>query len=101
VEAEVGAKVREVENSKSLHDRLYEQLKAKELELQFERASVAARYEVISPPKAFPLNRTRSTILRGALGAVVGIFLGLMLAALHWLTNYARERRQTLAASAR
>jgi hypothetical protein len=94
VEAELGAKIRDVENSKSLHDRLYEQLKAKELELQFERASVEARYEVMSAPEAYKINRQVATGIRVAAGAVLGIIIALFVAALHWVMNFARERAQ-------
>lgn len=94
VEAELGAKIRDVENSKSLHDRLYEQLKAKELELQFERASVEARYEVMSAPEAFKINRKVATGIRITAGAVLGVIIALFVAALHWVVNFARERAQ-------
>lgn len=92
VEAELGAKIRDVENSKSLHDRLYEQLKAKELELQFERASVEARYEVMSAPEAYPVNRKLSTGIRVAAGAVLGLIFALFVGAIHWLTTFVRAR---------
>ncbi len=93
VEAEVSDKMRKVEGSEALHNRLYEQLKAKELELEFERASVAARYDVIQPPRAFPLNPTFSTVLRAGVGGFVGIFAGIFLSLGLWLKDYAQRRR--------
>lgn len=93
VEAEISRKLREVANSKSLNDRLYEQLKAKELELEFERASVEARYEIMVPPHAYPLNYTRSTLIRAVAGAVAGIIFGFIFAGIHWLYSYARNRQ--------
>ncbi len=98
VEAELAAKVRQVENSKSLHDRLYEQLKAKELELQFERASVEARYEVMSAPEAFPVDRKRSAAMRAGAGGVLGLVLGFVAAVLHFVVSFVGERRKSLKA---
>jgi chromosome segregation ATPase len=99
VEVEMAQKFRQLHGSKKLHEELHSQLKAKELEYQFERASVAARYEVMKPPEAFDLNYTRSTIKRAVAGFVFGAMLGIGLALLHWLRVYARNRRERLAAA--
>lgn len=97
VEVEMAQQFRQLQGSKKLHEELHSQLKAKELEYQFERASVAARYEVMKPPEAFDLNYTQSTFKRAGAGFVMGALLGMMLALLHWLTVYARNRRERLA----
>lgn len=98
VEAQMSQKVREVENSKSLHDRLYEQLRAKELELQFERASVEARYDVIKAPRAFPVNLPRSFLLRGVAGIVAGLMLALGIGLVHFATGFVQRHRARRAA---
>lgn len=92
VEASVSDKLRLVEASKKLHDRLYEQLKAKELELEFERASVAARYDILEAPAALAVNPVRSAALRAGVGSIFGLALGLAIALLHWLKLYIEER---------
>lgn len=92
VEAELASKTREVEAARRLHGQLFDQLKAKELELQFERASVAARYEIIEPPSAFELDLTRSALKRAGVGAASGIALGILLALFHLLRTYVQRR---------
>ncbi len=100
VEEGESEKLRDVEASKRLHDKLHEQLKAKELELEFERASVAARYEVLEAPSSPGVNLVRTAVVRGTLGAFTGVFLGIFLAAFHWLRTYARQRRESIAHTA-
>jgi hypothetical protein len=98
VEAQIASKIRDVQAGKLLHDKLFDQLKAKELELQFERASVAARYEVMDPPAAFELNLTTSTLKRAAVGSLGGVFLGILFALLHWFKTYVQKHRTLMRA---
>lgn len=94
VEEKLSGMTRAVEDGKRTHDRLYEQLKTKELALQLERANVAGRYEVIQRPHAFRLEPTKTRIKRGAMGAVAGILFGVILGILHWLKVYAAKRQR-------
>ncbi len=94
VEAEYAELQRRLEAARALHRSLHERLKAKELQLDFERASVAARYEVMRQPYASPVRKTRTAAMRAGMGAGAGIVLGVVLAALHWLVQYSRERRR-------
>lgn len=95
VEAEMSERFRELEGTRQLHGRLFSQLKSKELEYQFERANVAARYEVLKPPEAFPLDYQASTIKRAVFGAVGGALVGVVVGILNWLFQYARNRKRT------
>jgi len=92
VEAGYAELQRKLAASQALHQRLHEQLKAKELQLEFERASVAARYEVIRQPQAEPVDRMRVAGKRAGLGFGGGIVLGIGLALAHWLRVYATTR---------
>lgn len=92
VEAGYADLQRKLDASQKLHQRLHEQLKAKELQLEFERASVAARYEVMKQPRAGSVDRVATATKRGAVGVVAGVLLGAVLAALHWLWTYAKAR---------
>jgi uncharacterized protein involved in exopolysaccharide biosynthesis len=92
VEAGYAELMRKLEASQALHKKLHDQLKAKELQLEFERASVAARYEVMKQPRAFAVSRASTALKRGGLGIPVGLALGVLLAVLHWLRVYAVTR---------
>lgn len=96
VEIKLEELMRNAAASKRLHDKLYEQLKAKELELQFERASVEARYEVSKPPTAFALKPKQIAAKRAVILALVGAMFGVGIALILWLRSYARERRVRL-----
>ncbi len=93
VENEVGALLRQAEDAKGVHDHLHAELKKKELELQFERASVAARYQVIEAPSSLEVPRSKAIIKRGGIGLVSGLFLGVLVGIMHWLITYARTRK--------
>jgi uncharacterized protein involved in exopolysaccharide biosynthesis len=98
VEARHSELGRTIEESKTLHAQLFEQLKAKELQLDFERASVKARYEIIEPTSVHSPSPAMSAATRSTLGAVAGGALGIALALLHWLIAYARRRPRHRAA---
>lgn len=90
---------RQHETTQSLHEHLHEQLRARQLKLEFERANAAGRYDLVNPPSALPVSAAQVAGRRAALGAVAGVGFAALLAALHWLIGYAR-RRTTLAPSA-
>lgn len=94
VEAGYSELQRKLTSAQALHAKLHDQLKAKELQLEFERTSVAARYEVMRQPRAIPVNRMLTAGKRGGLGLAVGLALGITLAALNWLRVYAARRGQ-------
>ncbi len=84
---------RQHETTQSLHEHLHEQLKARQLKLEFERANAAGRYDLVSPPSALPVSKARVAGTRTGIGAAAGIGVAAVLAALHWLMGYARGRR--------
>jgi hypothetical protein len=92
VEAGYAELQRKLAASQALHQRLHEQLKAKELQLEFERASVAARYEVMRQPHASPVDRGQVATKRTIIGLAGGVALGVALALAHWLKVYATAR---------
>lgn len=94
VEAGYSELQRKLTAAQALHAKLHDQLKAKELQLEFERTSVAARYEVMRQPRAIPVNRVMTSVKRGAVGLGAGLALGIALAALNWLRHYAAQRGQ-------
>ncbi len=96
VEAEYADLLRRMDAAKALHGSLHERLKAKELQLDFERASVAARYEVMRQPHAFPVSKTGAALKRAGMGAGAGVALGIGASAAFWLFRYSRRRRISL-----
>lgn len=93
VEAEITRLVRDQSAAKEIHERLNFELKSKELELQFERAGVAARYEVMRPPSSVTPPRSAALIKFGGIGTVGGLSLGIAGGLLHLLVRYARRRK--------
>lgn len=93
VEAEITRLIRAQAGAKEIHERLNFELKSKELELQFERAGVAARYEVMRPPSSTTPSRSAALIKFGGIGTVGGLFLGIAGGLLHLLVGYARRRK--------
>lgn len=78
--------------TKTLHSTLFEQLKARELQLSVERASVERRYEIIEPPSADPINLRRAVAIRASIGGVFGTALGVALSLLLAARAYLRRR---------
>jgi hypothetical protein len=98
VEARMSEQFRALEGNRLLHGKLHAQLKAKELEYEFERVSVAARYEVMQPPTAPPLDYQTSTLVRTVGGFAIGALFGVLLALFGRLVAYARLRAEARAA---
>lgn len=85
LEAEYAALTRSYDDTKSLHSRLFKQLKTTELQLQLEKASATARYDIISPPTIAFQSTTKAIAKRGIIFGLAGFLLGLLLAALRQL----------------
>ncbi|HSC86081.1 MAG TPA: FHA domain-containing protein [Polyangiaceae bacterium] len=99
VEAKFTALSDAMTQGQSLQQHLYEQLKAKELKLEFERASVAGRYEIVEPPSATPAKPVAVAAQRGAVAGLLGLVIAVVGSALHWLNTYAKGRRRPSASS--
>ena len=98
VEAELAEKLRSVEVSRRHHDKLFEALKAKELELDLERNNVRSRYEVIRSPSATVASPVATAMSRAGVGGVLGFVFGLLGAMVHWLYRYAKNRHKVVTA---
>lgn len=72
---------RSYQATKSVHDTLFEKLNASRIQLEMERSSASARYDIITPPNVSPHSPIRTMVLRGAalgfLGFIFGVALGL------------------------
>jgi uncharacterized protein involved in exopolysaccharide biosynthesis len=71
---------RNYEAKKKKHETLVADLEAKRLQLEMERASVRAHYDVITPPTAEAPKTSKTTIKRAGLGGFVGLILALVAA---------------------
>jgi uncharacterized protein involved in exopolysaccharide biosynthesis len=89
VEARHAELARSYEATKELHTKLFQQLKASEVQLELERASSAARYEIISPPRVQRPSLRKAIVLRAAIGMVVGICLAVLGAGIVEMRRYA------------
>lgn len=92
VEAEFAELSRTLSTSQNLHTHLYEQLKAKELKLEFDRASVAGRYELLEPLTVQGVAPAQTALKRAGAGAGAGLALGVVGGLFHLLVLYARRR---------
>jgi hypothetical protein len=72
---------REYENAKTQHETLLKKREATDRQLERERTSAAARYDIITPPTAAKASMLGSGIKRTALGVCVGLGLALLAAA--------------------
>jgi uncharacterized protein involved in exopolysaccharide biosynthesis len=91
VEARYAELTRTYSSHQDLHARLFQQLKAAEVKLEFERASAAARYDITRPPEAFPASYRRTAATRAGIGGVLGLCLALGLAGLIELRRYVSQ----------
>ncbi|MEO1337896.1 MAG: hypothetical protein AAFV29_19790, partial [Myxococcota bacterium] len=70
------------------YKRIYDQLSTAKIQLELERASAAARYDIITPPNLEFLDSKKQMIQRGIMGFAAGIALGLLIAAYFQLRNH-------------
>lgn len=70
------------------YKRIYEKLSTAKIQLQLERASAAARYDIISPPTLEFIDEKQKMTKRAMMGAAAGVFFGLLIAAVVQLRNH-------------
>ncbi len=70
------------------YKRIYEQLSNTKIQLELERASAAARYDIIAETSLVFVNTKKQMVMRGIMGFAGGVFLGLLLAAFLQLRNH-------------
>lgn len=70
---------------KQIHARIFEQLETTRLQVELERASATARYDLISPPVLEVASPLKAIALRVGAGLFSGLFIGIALAAFRHL----------------
>jgi uncharacterized protein involved in exopolysaccharide biosynthesis len=91
VEAKFAELSRSYDGIKEIHGRLFERYKASQLQLELERATAAARYEIITPPQVHKTSLRKTLALRVFIGGVFGFVLGGAVALALELRRYLRE----------
>lgn len=80
LEATYAELTRSYDATKALHAKIFNQLKTTQLQLELERASAAARYDIISPPTLEFVSPFKTILRRAMMLGVVGFLLGLVVA---------------------
>jgi uncharacterized protein involved in exopolysaccharide biosynthesis len=91
VEARYAELTRSYDSTKSIRDKLFEQFKASELQVELERASAAARYEILMAPEVVDRSLRKTAAIRVAVGAFLGLLLALLIAGTLELRRYLRQ----------
>lgn len=84
LEAEKAELMRSYKTINEQYDKLLQQLQVVQVQLNLERASVAARYDVISEPHLVYQPRGKKMAMYAIFGAAFGFGLGMVLALLRW-----------------
>jgi hypothetical protein len=90
IEMQYGRLTRAHTATKDLNSKLFQQLKASQLQYELERASAAARYEILTPASSDGVSVRATLVKRTLLGAAVGLLLGLMLAGGREMRRYVK-----------
>lgn len=85
---------RSYEARRQIHSRIFNQLESSKLQVELERASAAARYDIIAPPTLELSSPTKALITRTLAGVIAGVMAGLGFAA------YKRLKTRIVAAAA-
>jgi uncharacterized protein involved in exopolysaccharide biosynthesis len=80
LEAQYAELTRRYEATKTLHTRIFEQLKTTELQYELEKASATARYEIITPPRLEYINPMKTITKRGGMLMIGGLVIGVLIA---------------------
>jgi uncharacterized protein involved in exopolysaccharide biosynthesis len=94
VEARYAELTRSYTATKDMHGKLFDQLRTNQLQLELERASAKARYEVVSPPETTGLPLRRALMMKTLIGLAAGIALGALLVAIIEIRRYLKTQRQ-------
>jgi uncharacterized protein involved in exopolysaccharide biosynthesis len=93
VEARYAELTRSYTATKDMHAKLFDKLRSNQLQLELERASATARYEVLGLPETSGLPLRKALMVRVPLGLALGLVLGALVAALRELKLHLRRRR--------
>lgn len=91
VEAKYAELTRSYAATKELHTKIFERYKAAELQLELERASAAARYEILTAPQVQKMSLRKITAMRVGTGAIVGFLIALLFAMIVEARRYVRS----------
>ena len=73
---------RSYEATKAVRKRIFDNLESSRIQLDLERASATARYDITTPPNVEPVSKVKTVVTRagalGFLGFAFGVFLGLV-----------------------
>lgn len=94
VEATYAQLTRTYDSNREMHAKLFERLRQSQLQLELERSSAKARYEVIAPPEASGVPLRKALLMRTVIGIVLGLGVGLGIAVVMELRRFLRRRRK-------
>jgi uncharacterized protein involved in exopolysaccharide biosynthesis len=80
LEAQYAELTRSYDATKELHTRIFEQLKSTQLQYELERASAAARYEIITPPRLEYVSPLKTFGKRAFMATALGLALAFAIA---------------------
>ena len=95
VESRYAQLTRNYESAKAHHTRLFDKLRTSQLQLDLERASAKGRYEILTPPESSGVPVKKALVKRTLLGAMGGLGIGIMIAAMLELKRYLRARKRS------
>jgi hypothetical protein len=91
VEARYAELTRSYDSTKAIRDKLFEQFKASELQVELERASAAARYEILMAPEIVDRSLRMNAAIRVGAGAFIGFLVALLIAGGMQFRRYLRQ----------
>jgi hypothetical protein len=94
VEAKYAQLTRSYNSNRELHDKLFERLRTSQIQLELERSSAKARYEIIAPVESSGVPLRKALVTKTAVGVGVGLVLGFVLAVVLELRRYLKSRRR-------
>lgn len=100
VEAKYAELSRAYTSSTEMHAKLAERMRLSQLQLELERSSAKARYEILSPPESFGAPIRRALLIRTVIGLGVGLVIGALFAVLKEFRKFLKDMRQRRAARA-
>ena len=99
VEAQYAQLTRVYNSSRELHSKLFERLRTSQVQLELERSSAAARYEVVSPPEASGVPLRKEVFKRAGIGIALGLAVGIGLSLFLELRRYVKRRKTNRSAA--
>lgn len=96
LQAEYSELTRDYEATKTIHDNLFQKLTESQIQLEMERASTSARYDLITPPNVKPISPIKEMAKRGFVLGVLGFILGVGLGLLRDLRRLIHARMAQL-----